>query len=318
MTLYFNQSNYIENADIDTQHYFDYKENEQKMVVMNASKINIHMWGGGGGGGYGYGGGGGSGFTILDFPYYTFKTNLVIKVNVGKGGKGGYKQNMINYQAEKGGDTIVRIYEGGSDNILKEFICYGGEPGEDYFNVTYRDDFIYDFKKGGNGGMNTKKNQALMNAYYVNQSTSTIGKPEGGNINNSNGSDARIYYLGVSGAGGGSNLAVYKRDNENNMKITNNGGSFILNEGGNGYIYSTTSSDYNVGGGGGSSYFGKGGNGGTFETEANGGNAELFSGGGGGGGSIIKRGSNVLIGKGGNGGDGGVIIEVIGGSYKIN
>lgn len=316
MTLYFNNSNYIENVNVETQEFFEYNQNEQKMIIYNASKINIHMCGAGGGGGYGYGGGGGSGFTILDFPYYPFKNNIIIKVQVGKGGKGGYKMNMQSYPAEKGGETIVNICEG-ENNILKEFICYGGEPGEDYFDITYNSSYVYQFKKGGNGGMNTKKNQALMNAYYVNQSTSTLGRPEGGNTNNTNGSDARIYYLGVSGAGGGANLGFYKRDNENNKKISNNGGSFILNEGGKGYIYSATSTDFNIGGGGGSSYFGKGGNGGTYITNANGSNAEANSGAGGGGGSIINRGNNILIGNGGDGGDGGVIIEVIGGKYKI-
>lgn len=299
MTLHFQKSNYLENIEIESQHLFEYSPDVQIIKINNSNKITLHMWGGGGGGGYGYGGGGGSAFTILDFPYYPFKNDIRLEIKIGKGGTGGYKVSSTKYSAQKGGDTMVRIYEGETDRILKEFVCYGGEPGEDYFDISNNYSFNYQFKKGGNGGMNTNKTKALMNAYYVNNS---LSKPLGGNSDDSNGNDTRIYYLSVSGAGGGANLANYN-DRTNVTNVTNSGGSFILYPGGSGFINKeeeqhveyfsgigvSYTRDYNIGGGGASSYFGKGGNGGTFVNNANGFNAESNSGAGGGGGSIISR-----------------------------
>lgn len=313
MSLYFQKSNYLENIDIESQHLFEYSPEIQTIKINNSNKITVHMWGGGGGGGYGYGGGGGSSFTILDFPYYPFKNDIRLEMQIGKGGSGGYKVGATGYSAQKGGDTILRIFEGETDRILKEFVCYGGEPGEDYFDVSYNNSFVYQFKRGGNGGMNTQKTKALMNAYYVNNSISSLSKPLGGNIDDSNGNDTRIYYLAVSGAGGGANLANYT-NRTSTTEIRNSGGSFLLYPGGSGFTNENL--DYNIGGGGASSYFGKGGNGGTFVNNANGFDAESNSGAGGGGGSIIKRNTTVLIGRGGNGGNGAVIIEINGGNYQ--
>lgn len=274
------------------------------------------MIGGGGGGGYGYGGGGGGSFTILDFPYYSLQDDVTIEIVVGKGGTKGAKVNGENIPAQRGGDTIVKIYQGKTNNLIKEFVCYGGEPGEDYFDVQWKEDYLYQIKKGGNGGMNTKTENALMNAVYP-----LANIPLGGDGEEyTSGADCRIYYLGISGSGGGSNRNTRPpAEGAPVSNIKNNGGSFILYPGGMGApdYQQVTNGNYNIGGGGGSTYFGKGGDGGSVARLGQGLDGEENSGSGGGGGSIVKVNGNTHIGNGGNGANGLVIIEQYNGNYII-
>ena len=300
MTLQFQDSNYINNFNVNAQHVFYHQNTIQKMKINNSNKIVFHLVGAGGGGGYGYGGGGGSGFTILDFPYFPNKNDVTLEIVVGKGGSGGNIVNNVNYPAQDGTDTIVKIFRGETNTLIKEFHAYGGKAGEDYWNLEWKEDYIYDLKKGGNGGMNTKYKKVLMNVNYPNQNTN--GVPLGGDDNNTSGLDCRIYYLAVSGAGGGSNKST--RPNSVS-KIKNDGGSFILHKGGRGYEEGSTL--YNTGGGGGASYFGYGGSAGQ--------DGEPDTGAGGGGGSFVQN--NLQIRKGGNGANGLVIIENYGGNYTI-
>jgi hypothetical protein len=315
MSLFFNQSNYLgsnlENV-FQVQEIFDYSPTTQIIKINNSKKVVFHICGAGGGGGYGLGGGGGSGFTILDFPYYPFDDDIRVEMNIGKGGSGG----SIGNPAQFGGDTIVRIYQGESSLLLKEFISYGGGAGQDYFDVSPTNK--NQIKNGGRGGMNTKKYKSLMNAYYIKehdegrldfedqQSIDSFGRqryPYGGSMfsSKSEGDSTNIYYLAVSGAGGGCNQYVGDEKND--------GGSFLFYEGGQG--------DRNqsfTGGGGASSYFGRGGNGGTATTNWNGTDGELGCGCGGGGGSFLN---STTKGRGGNGSDGAVILEIYGGNYEI-
>lgn len=308
MTLHFQKSNYIDSFDnIETQHFFTYHYSQpqiQTVKIRNCQKITIHMWGAGGGGGYGYGGGGGSGFTILDFPYYPMIENVRLEIQVGKGGSGGNKINNQTFPAEDGGTTTVRIFIGDTQEILKEFVCYGGKAGQDYFDSLT--ETVLQLKSGGSGGMNTLKRTGLMNSYY----TSSTNFPNGGNDIKMRGDDTMIYYLSVSGAGGGANLSSVSSPDP---KLNNSGGSFLFYPGGNGYVYESGNTNLNIGGGGASSYFGKGGNSGQISTNSNGGNGDENSGAGGGGGSYIQG----VAGKGGDGGHGGVLIEFNGGSVKI-
>jgi hypothetical protein len=319
MSLYFNRSNYIgsniENI-FQVQEVFDYSPQTQIIKVNNSKKNVFHICGAGGGGGYGLGGGGGSGFTILDFPYYPFEDDIRVELNIGKGGSGGSVIGSSTKPSQPGGDTIVRIYQGESMVILKEFVCYGGGPGQDYFDVSLTNKSS--IKSGGRGGMNTKKYRSLMNAYYIqdhdegrldfeDQSISNeFGRqryPYGGSMysSKSSGDSTNIYYLSVSGAGGGCNQYVGDEKND--------GGSFLFYEGGSG-----DRSQLLTGGGGGSSYFGKGGNGGNSSTNWHGTDGEFGCGCGGGGGSFLN---NTTKGNGGNGSNGVVILEIYGGDYEI-
>jgi hypothetical protein len=307
MTLQFQDSNYINQFNVDAQHVFYHQNQVQKMKINNCNKIVVHLVGAGGGGGYGYGGGGGSGFTILDFPYFPFKEDVTLEITVGKGGSGG----TATQPAQDGTPSIVKIFKGETNTIVKEFVAYGGKAGEDYYDLEWKSDYNYDLKKGGDGGMNTIYKKQLMNVVYPNG-----GAPIGGNNEATSGSDCRIYYLAVSGAGGGSNKSTRPPPSVN--KIKNNGGSFILHKGGQGYTEG--SSDYNIGGGGGASYFGYGGRGGirSILSNPNGQDGEENTGAGGGGGSFIEINSLVKQkGNGGNGANGMVIIENYGGNYTI-
>ena len=315
MTLYFNRSNYIGNNlenIFQVQEVFDYLPRTQILKINNSKKVVFHICGAGGGGGFGFGGGGGSGFTILDFPMYPLGDDIQVEMNIGKGGSGGTLQNP----AQNGGDTVVRVYQGESDVLLKEFVCYGGGAGQDYFDVSST--HTTGIKNGGRGGMNTKKYKSLMNAYYIqyndegrsnfeDQSVSNeFGRqryPYGGSSysGTSAGDSTNIYYLAVSGAGGGCNQFIGTDKND--------GGSFLFYEGGAGDRTNTS-----TGGGGASSYFGKGGNGGTLATQWNGTDGEEGCGCGGGGGSF---GGNTNKGNGGNGSHGVVMIEIYGGEYEI-
>jgi hypothetical protein len=304
MSLIFTSSNFITDVQDEAkvkQHVFTYTPNIQKITIKNANKIVVHLWGGGGGGGGSHsvtntpnaGAGGGGSFTILDFPYYPTRHEIFVEVLVGKGGNGGYYNDVFAYvPAEKGGDSIV-YFKDGKGRILKEFISYGAEGGQG--NANYWD--IEPTANGGTGGSNTLfEDYALMGAYYEQGTNQTF--PKGGSPEQSYGDHCQMNYLSVSGSGGGSNFPVNGR---------NDGGSFILQKGGLG----GDKGSY-VAGGGGSTYYGRGGAGGR-QGAPRGGDGELNSGAGGGGSMSIYDSSNSSNSRrlrGGNGANGMVILEV--------
>jgi hypothetical protein len=301
MSLIFTSSNFITSVNVEAsvkQHVCKYTQNEQKIKIENANKIVVHLWGGGGGGGGGrtndpnkkmFGAGGGGSFTILDFPYYPTRKEILVEVIVGKGGSGGFFTGTRYNEAQNGGNTIV-YFKDMKGRILKEFISYGGNGGQGNGSITDS------LKKGGDGGRNTLvQDYILMGAVYEQNALQSF--PKGGNINRSTtGDHCQMNYLSVSGSGGGSNLTT---------EGPNHGGSFILNKGGMG-----GNKGEEVAGGGGSTYYGKGGNGGTI-TNPIGGDGEMDSGAGGGGSIAICTDSTKPISvRGGNGAHGMAIIEV--------
>jgi hypothetical protein len=306
MSLSFKDSNFL----VDTnslgavqQYVFYYSPQVQRLTLNYAEKIVVHCWGGGGGGGAsfnGTGSGGGGSFTILDFPYFPFEDEIYLEVEVGKGGSGGYysSSSSSNYiPAQNGGNTIVK-FKNISGRVLKEFISYGGKGGAGNMPLNGGSGIILPGgDPGGNSLVNNLSNP-LMDAYFFKNGTSQI--PRGGTGSFMTGDHCQINYMNVTGGGGGTNMA---------KNVRNDGGSFILNRGGNGGTPFTSSVSYPVsGGGGGSTYYGKGGDGLTSNSNPNGTNADPDSGAGGGGAGMLNTNNNFTI-RGGNGGNGLVIIE---------
>ncbi len=315
MSLIFNDSNFLNSIQEEAkikQHVFYYQPSIQNLIIKDAIKIVVHCWGGGGGGGGALsnsvrtkcsGAGGGGSFTILDFPFYPNKDYLEVEVQVGKGGSGGYCNTFNYFEAENGGDTIVK-FKDRKGRIFKEFVSYGGKKGEGNGLVSNPDSF--EIKKGGDGGMNTTQSSyALMGANYVRDSE--LSYPNGGDQFQNYGDHCQMNYLSVSGSGGGANYFSLIHNND--------GGSFVLQPSGKGGL---TGSNKIVAGGGGSTYYGKGGDGGEEFMGGSsirnfiGKNGEINSGAGGGG-SVSKYFTNETTSasvRGGDGANGMAVIEV--------
>jgi hypothetical protein len=259
MSLQFNPSNtnFIstlqDEADVE-QFVFQASNELQKITINNVNKMVVHCWGGGGGGGSshnGTGAGAGGSFTILDFPYYPVVEEVYVEAQVGFGGTGGhYIPTLTNevitgatYVPASNGQLTQLTFKTGDGRILKEFVSYGGYGGGGNVGMT-------GFADGGPGGFNSlvlNSSYALMDAYYIRGPVNSL--PGGGNQIKPSGDHCQINYMNVTGSGGGASR---------NLGSNNDGGSFLLHEGGKG-----SSSDlYPIfGGGGGSTYYGKGGDG---------------------------------------------------------
>jgi hypothetical protein len=259
MSLQFNPSNtnFIstlqDEADVN-QYVFQASNTVQKLNLTNVNKIVVHCWGGGGGGGSsqsGPGAGGGGSFTILDFPYYPVVQEINVEAEVGFGGTGGYYNTVTTnytdvsstYVPASNGQMTKLTLKNGSGRILKEFVSYGGIGGGG--NVGY-----LNIANGGGGGNNStilNSTSALMDAYWIRGNVNSL--PAGGNAISSFGEHCQINYMNVTGSGGGASK---------NLGSSNDGGSFLLQEGGKG---SNSNIEIVYGGGGGSTYYGRGGDG---------------------------------------------------------
>ena len=260
MSLQFNTSNtnfvstLADEADVN-QYVIQASNSLQKFTITNVNKMVVHCWGGGGGGGSsanGMGAGGGGSFTVLDFPYYPTIQEIYVEAQVGFGGTGGHYNVVTNreqvtatYVPASDGQRTQLTLKTIDGRILKEFVCYGGlGGGGDASSNT--------LVNGGGGGTNSlilNPTTALMDAYWIRGNVNSL--PTGGNLIKTIGDHCQINYMNVTGSGGGAN---------NNYGSGNDGGSFLLNEGGKGADPTNKILPIS-GGGGGSTYYGKGGDG---------------------------------------------------------
>ena len=245
---------------------------------LNATAMQITVWGGGGGGGFGGfvlptsqagGGGGGSGGAVVNFPLDLFTLSLLssetFTVVIGSGGAGGIFINATSFTlAESGGTSAVRTNTSGTIDIFLQ--AYGGGGG------SSGTDFL------GGGGAGSGGSASAENGGIANGVGGAAG-PDGG-LDNSGGSQVTLYWTGWGGGNGTAD------------------GFGPAQEGSNFFNRGVGGSVNGFGGGGAGGFAGKGADSVSLGV---GGSAAANSGAGGAGGGAVTR-------NGGDGGSGGAFI----------